>query len=237
MKHCKVSSSVNQGKQQQKRRISTILLSTCVMKKDTGTNVESKSRMLKARNRFSGRSRNWLKTRWPRLKWMKKRRRRNFPELNWKNFWTSRKKKRAKKYKASCNRSPRFCSKQRIFWEERALSKESKTFWKLEITSSKRLKSQKGRVKSSRRKTNFTGRPKISCWLSSSKMWSQSFNWSLSWTQFQTSSTTKFTNCKGQKCTRWYRTCSFTIRSGARISSGTKSSWSMTSSNQEKNKT
>ena len=99
MKHCKVSSSVNQGKQQQKRRISTSLLSTCVMKKDTGTKVKSKSRMLKVRNQFSGRSRNWLKTRWPRLKWMKKRRRRNFPELNWKNFWTSRKKKRAKNTK------------------------------------------------------------------------------------------------------------------------------------------
>ena len=237
MKRCKVSSSVSQRKQHKRKLILTNLSNTCVMKKDTGIKVESKSRMPKVKNRFSGRSRNWLRMKWPQFKWMKKIRKRHFPELNCNNFWTDRRKRSAKNSKTFCNRNPQSCSKQRIFWEERALSKELKTFLKLDRTSSTRLKSRKGRVKSSRRRTNFTARRRILCWSSSSKLSSQNSNWSLSWTQFLTSSTTKFTNCRGPKCTRWYRTCSFTIRSGARSSLETKSIWSTTSLNQGKNQT
>ena len=58
MKRCKVSSSVSQRKQHKRKLILTNLSNTCVMKKDTGTKVESKSRMPKVKNLFSGRSRN-----------------------------------------------------------------------------------------------------------------------------------------------------------------------------------
>jgi hypothetical protein len=63
MKYSKLSLSVSQRKQQQKKQNLISFSNICVIKKDTDTKAESKLKILKVKNQFSEQLRNWLKTR------------------------------------------------------------------------------------------------------------------------------------------------------------------------------